>query len=410
MGRQIGKLKALQAERLTKKPGMYGDGGGLWLCVSSRNAASWLFRYRLNGRSREMGLGPFADVTLAEARERAAAGRRVKAAGKDPIAERDAQVAHERAEAARAITFRQCAQSYIAAHQSAWKSAKHAAQWSATLRDYAFPLIADVPVQSVDVAMVHKILESIWSSKPETAGRVRGRIEAILDWATARGYRTGENPGRWKGHLENLFPSRAKLKPVKHHSALRYRDIADFMALLRAQSGTAALVLQFVILTAARTGEALGATWDEIDFDASIWSIPAARMKAGREHRVPLSDQATAILRKLPRTGKFLFAGSKTNSPLSNMAMLQTLRRMNRSELTVHGFRSTFRDWAAEQTNYPKEVAETALAHTTGDKVEAAYRRGDLFDKRRKLMAAWANYSWAKASAANVVSMHKTAA
>jgi integrase len=348
----------------------------------------------LSGRAREMGLGSFSDVTLAEARDLARDARRLCKQGLDPIEARRAHRAARRAQHAKAMTFQECATAYIAAHRSGWKNKKHAKQWPQTLEDYVYPAFGSLPVQAIDVALVMKAVEPIWTVKPETAGRVRGRIEAVLDWATARGYRQGENPARWKGHLENLLPKKSKVRRVEHHAALPYAEIAEFMAELRKQEGVAALALELTILTAARTGEVLGARWDEINPDGLLWIVPAERMKAGKEHRVPLSDAAMKIIEKMAaiRLSDYIFPGQRTSRPLSQMAMRMLLRRMGRGDLTAHGFRSTFSDWCAEQTNFPSEVREMALAHAVGDKVEAAYRRGDLFEKRRQLAEAWAHY------------------
>jgi integrase len=292
------------------------------------------------------------------------------------------------------MTFRQCADVYIDAHRKSWKDDKHAAQWPATLATYAHPVFGDLPVQSIDVALVTKALEPIWRDKIETASRLRGRIEAVLDWATVRGYRHGDNPARWRGHLDKLLPARAKVQRVEHHAAPPYAQIGSFMAQLREQEGISAPALQFLILRATRTSEVLNATWAEVDLDNAPWTIPADRMKAGREHLVPLSKPALVPLRDLHahRIGDFIFPSAKPSRPLSNMAMLKLPERMGRADLTVHGLRSTFRDWAAERTNFPREVAEHALAHSLPDKVEAAYRRGDLFEKRRSLMEAWARF------------------
>jgi len=391
MERSIERLKALTVERSLKRPGMYCDGGGLWLSVSSPTSASWLFRYQLRGRAREMGLGPARDISLHEARTAAAAARKMKAMGQDPLEERARIIAERRAAAARAITFRQSAEAYIESHRAGWKNAKHAAQWGATLAAYVYPVFGSLPVADIDVSLVHKVLEPIWTRKPETASRVRGRIESILDWASTRGYRSGENPARWRGHLENLFPARSKIRKIQHHAALPYSEIADFMQALKQQPGEAARALRFTILTAGRTNEVIGARWEEIDLTKRLWTIPAERMKADREHRVPLSTATIALLGPASKEGH-LFKGSARNRPLSNMAMLAVLRRMGRDDLTAHGFRSTFRDWVAEQTSFPSEVVEAALAHVVGDKVEAAYRRGDVLEKRRELMAAWAAY------------------
>lgn len=398
MPRQIGKLSALTVSRL-KEPGLYADGAGLYLRIAPRGGKFWVFRFMLHRRAREMGLGALHTFSLAEARQRATECRKLLAEGKDPIAVRDAAQAEARLAAARGRSFRECAEGYIVAHKDGWRNAKHASQWENTLATYVYPVFGDAPVQDVDVTLVLKVLEPIWKAKAETATRVRGRMEAVLDWAATREYRQGENPARWRGHLENLLPRRTKLQRVQHRPALSYDKIGDFMAQLQAQDGTAARAMAFVILTAARTSEAIGATWDEIDFAKKLWTVPANRIKAGREHRVPLSAAALRILSAVKAEqatigsqSNWVFEGQKKGKPLSNMAMLALLKRMERQDITVHGFRSTFRDWAAEQTNFPREVAEAALAHISGDKVELAYRRSDLFDKRRQMMEAWARY------------------
>jgi integrase len=394
MPRQLHRLKALDVER-KKAPGYYADGGGLYLQVSPSQTKSWIFRYALNGRAREMGLGSYPETTLAEAREKAVEARAIKADGKDPIEAKRARKAEQAAEAARQVTFEDAAESYIKSHRAGWRNAKHGDQWKNTLKTYAYPVIGAVPVQDVDTGMILKVLEPIWTTKTETATRVRQRIESVLDWARARGHRQGENPARWRGHLDDLLPKPAKVRRVQHHPALPYSEIGSFMAELRKQEGTAAFALELLILTASRTGEVIGARWSEIDLQKRLWTVPAERIKAGREHRVPLSAPAIAVLReaaKLRREDGYVFPGGKHGKHLSNGALLMLLERMNRSELTAHGFRSTFRDWAAEQTNFPREVAEMALAHVVEDKTEAAYRRGDLLVKRQKLMDAWAAY------------------
>jgi integrase len=329
----------------------------------------------------------------------------LKIDGRDPLAAKRAKRDQARLAEARAMTFRQCAEAYIDAHRAGWRNPKHAGQWPATLETYVYPTMGALPVQAVDVGLVMKAVEPIWTTKPETAGRVRGRIESVLDWATARGYRQGENPARWRGHLENLLPKKSKVRRVEHHAALAYTEIAEFVAELRRQEGVGARALEFAILTAARTGEVLGARWDEINIAERLWTVPASRMKAGKEHRVPLSDAALAIVERLAaiRSGDFVFPGAREGRPLSNMAMLMTLRRMGRGELTAHGFRSSFRDWAAERTAFPAEVAEMALAHVVGNKVEAAYRRGDMFEKRRQLADAWAKFCTAPTPAGATV-------
>jgi len=364
------------------------------LQVTEAGAKSWIFRFMLNGRAREMGLGPLHAVSLADARTRAAECRRLRADGVDPIEARKLERGKARLAAARALSFRDAADAYINAHQAGWRNAKHAAQWRSTLETYAGPVFGSLPVQDVDVSLIMKVLEPIWATKTETASRLRGRIEVVLDWATARGYRQGDNPARWRGHLGNLLPQPARVQRVKHHPALPYVEVGAFMGALRQQDGVAAGALQFLILTATRTSETIGARWAEVKLDHAIWTIPADRIKAGKEHRVPLSAPAMTIIERLNklRQSDFIFPGGKVKKPLSNMALLALLKRMGRADLTAHGFRSTFRDWAAECTNYPREVAEMALAHTVSDKVEAAYRRGDLFEKRRRMMEEWARY------------------
>ena len=402
---RTGKLTALKTDKV-KASGYYGDGGGLFLQVSRYGTKSWVFRLKANGRLREMGLGSLDTYSLAEARERARNCRKLRDEGKDPIEERNAARLAVKLEATKAITFEQCAERHIAAHRAGWRNGKHRDQWSSTLETYVNPIIGALPVQAIDTTLVMKAVEPIWNEKPETASRVRGRIEAILDWATARGFRAGENPARWRGHLDKLLPKKTKVRRIEHHAALPYREIAAFVAELRSQEGIAARALEFAILTAARTGEVIGALWGELDLADRLWTIPAERMKADKEHRVPLSDAAIAILEDLQRVrqGDYVFPGGRAGRPISNMAMTMTLRRMGRGELTVHGFRSSFRDWAAERTGFPAEVAEMALAHAVSDKVEAAYRRGDLFQKRRQLMDAWARYCATPAPAGKVVS------
>ncbi|GJD47017.1 Prophage integrase IntA [Methylobacterium cerastii] len=388
-----GKLTALGVAKL-KTPGMYGDGGGLWLQVTGKGGKSWIFRYTLQGKAREMGLGPVSTFSLAEARDKALACRKLTYEGVDPIEVRRERLQKAAVEAARTVTFRTCAEAYIEAHKPGWRNGKHVAQWSATLEAYAYPIIGDLPVQAVDTTLVMRVLDPIWTTKPETAARVRGRIEAILDWAKTNTYREGENPARWKGHLANLLPKRSRVKKVEHHPALPFAEIPKFMVEVDERGGIAARLLAFTILTAARSGEAVGALWTEIDMQAGIWTVPSVRMKGEIEHRVPLSQPALAILaevRGLDET--FVFPGSRSGKPLSDMAMLMLLRRLGRGDITTHGFRSSFRDWAAETTAFPSEVVEMALAHVIDNKVEAAYRRGDLFAKRRELMDAWAEFS-----------------
>lgn len=375
-------------------PGYYPDGGGLYLQVGESGSKSWLFRFVLGGKERQMGLGPFHTVTLADARASAVECRKLLLAKVDPIEARNAKQAGAAIDAARSITFDECATAYIKAHRAGWKNSKHADQWTNTIATYCGPVFGALPVQGVDTGLVLKALEPIWTAKAETASRLRGRIESVLDWATARGYRAGDNPARLRGHMDNLLPSISKRRRVVHHPALPFDELGEFTAALRAQEGNAARALEFLILTAARTGEVVGAKPLEFDLDAALWTIPGERMKGGKEHRVPLSPRAVAIIRELEKTrrGAYIFPGRKEAATLSNMAMLQLLKRMGRGDLTVHGFRSTFRDWASERTSYPREVCEMALAHAVSDQVEAAYRRGDLFEKRRRLMAEWAKH------------------
>jgi len=356
-----------------------------------------------------MGLGPLHTVSLAEARNDALQCRKLLRDGIDPIEAQKAKRARSLIEIATAMSFKECAEAYMSAHSAGWRNVKHIAQWRNTLSTYVYPVFGELPVQAVDTGLVMQVIEPIWATKTETASRVRGRIEAILDWASARKYREAENPARWKGHLDKLLPQRAKVQKVQHHAALPYDEIHEFMALLRQQQGVSASGLEFLILTAARTGEVIGATWDEIDIENSIWIIPSDRMKGGKEHRVPLSLAAIAVLERMKkvRQSNFVFPGGKRNQPLSNMAFLQLLKRMGRGDLTAHGFRSTFRDWAAERTNYPSEVAEMALAHSVADKVEAAYRRGDLYGKRQQIMRDWDEFCSRQISdVSNVVSMN----
>ena len=390
MARMSNKLTALVVSTI-KKPGFHSDGSGLYLQVAPAGGRSWVLRFQRNGRARWMGLGPTDLVSLQEARQKAQDARKLLLEGKDPI---DLRRAARQSEAG-ALTFKQAAGRYIDAQKPGWRNEKHAAQWASTLETYVYSKFGDQSVGLVDTGMVLEALEPIWTVKPETASRVRGRIEAILDWATARGYRVGDNPARWRGHLQNLLPRVEKIKRVRHHPSLPYTEIGSFMSELGKAGGVAARALEFTILTGARTGEVIGATWDEIDLTGKVWTVPAGRMKGDREHRVPLSDDASAILRTMAQDhGEegYLFPGLRKGRPLSNMAMLTVLKRMKRPDLTTHGFRSTFRDWAAERTAYPRDVCEMALAHAVSDKVEAAYRRGDLFEKRRRMMVEWCRF------------------
>jgi integrase len=409
MPRPMHKLSQIQIGRAVKRQCTLNDGGGLYFVSRPPNGASWMFRFSRHGKDRWMGIGQYPTVALGDARARATDARRLLIDDVDPIENRRQQRTQTKLELARRITFAQCAAQYITSHKTAWRNSKHRAQWDATLKTYAYPLIGSLPIAAVDTSLVMKVLQPIWNAKPETASRLRGRIEAILNWATASEFRTGPNPARWRGHLDNLLPARSKIAKVEHHAALPFAELLAFVAKLRTQEGMAARALEFLILTAARTGEVIGARWSEINLRDKLWRIHAERMKAGKEHRVPLSPRAVEILEAI-RPGPhepdgFVFPGNKAKKPLSNMAFLMLLRRMERADMTAHGLRSSFRDWCAERTNFPSEVAEMALAHAVGSKVEAAYRRGDLFEKRQQLMAYWADYcaSPATVTSANVV-------
>lgn len=397
------------------RPGRHADGAGLHLLVKSSGARSWVYRFMVNGKSRDIGLGAAGQgaLSLADARDEAAALRLKVKAGIDPLEQRDREAAQALASAQAAKvagkTFREVATAYIAANEDSWRNAKHRQQWGNTLAAYVYPVIGDLPIAEVDTPHVLSILEPIWKGKPETASRVRGRIETVLDSAKARGYRQGENPARWRGHLAQILPARTRLSRG-HHRALAYEDVPAFVGALRAREAVAALALEFAILTAARSGEVIGARWSEVDLAKATWTVPAERMKAAKEHRVPLSPRAVAILESLKPLGSdWLFPGA-AGGKLSGMAMAMLMRRM-KVDATVHGFRSGFRDWAAECTGYAHEVAEMALAHAIENKVERAYRRGDLFDKRRRLMDDWAAFcSSDGAAAGNVTPIRKAEA
>jgi integrase len=392
-----------------KEPGRYLDSHGLYLQVMSANNRSWLLRFELTGRKRWMGLGSVADFTLDEARERARKARQLLADGIDPIAQRKAARATQALAEAKLVTFEEAVLQYYDQHASKWRNRKHRAQFLSTLKTYAFPKIGKLSVAAVDTGLVLKCIEPIWQDKTETANRVRGRIESVLDWATVRGYRTGDNPARWKGHLGEVLPAREKIQRTRHFPALPFSELPAFLRALDGREGLAAQALEFTILTVARTSETIGAQWPEINAREKLWTIPAKRMKAERDHRVPLSNRALEILQASPRErgNPFVFIGDSRGG-LSNAAMAAVIDRMNAAneaasvprwidptdgrDIVPHGFRSTFRDWAAERTNYPNHVVEMALAHTIDDKVERAYRRGDLFAKRIRLMAEWARY------------------
>ena len=385
--------KLLPRKITTAGPGKYEDGGGLRLVVAGSGAKKWVLRFTIDGKRREMGLGSFPDVGLAEARDQAAAYRKQAKAGVDPIEARQNGIETT-------PTFTTCAARYIQTHRRAWKNAKHARQWVRTLKTYARPVMGSKRVDIIVTEDVLKILTPIWTTKTETAKRVQGRVENILDYAAAHKYCDPLNPARWRGHLDKLLPKPARVKKVTHHPAMPHTAVPAFMAELSDDDTVSALALRFLILTATRTSEVLQAQWQEIDREAAVWTIPADRMKTRREHRVPLSDAAMTVLEELPRLegNPYLFPGARHGHPLSNMALLLLMRGMGygasdeRGHYVPHGFRSSFRDWSGEVSSFPRDVAEMALAHVIENKVEAAYRRGDLFAKRRKMMQEWADY------------------
>jgi len=389
----IHKLTALSIQKIYKR-GLYSDGGGLYLQVSMSGSKSWVFRYKVHKRPRMMGLGSLNAVSLSRARDLATDCRRILAENKDPIDLREEKVVQEKINQMSSMTFEKCAASYISTNSPAWRNPKHRLQWERTLSRYAYPVIGEIPVSRVDTAMVMRAIEPIWLSKTETASRLRNRIELVLSWATVRGYRKGDNPARWQGHLDQLLPKRSKVQPTQHFQAMPYREIGDFMAELREIEGSVARAMEFTILCASRSSEVFGAKFSEVDLSAEVWTIPGSRMKAARDHRVPLSARAVEIIREMQNraTGDYLFPGRLGDQPLSSNALLALLKKRMNLKVTAHGFRSTFRDWAGECTNHPREVVEMSLAHVIKDATEAAYMRGDLLLKRRVLMADWANY------------------
>ncbi|HDZ8828296.1 TPA: integrase arm-type DNA-binding domain-containing protein [Aeromonas dhakensis] len=392
----MGKLTARTVEGLCKAglPGMTNDGNSLYLKIGKGGGASWIYRYRQAGKLRDMGLGAYPGVNLAEARTLAFEARRITQQGGDPISEKRAIAKAAEDEARRAITFRELGDLYIQAHRAGWKSVKHAQQWGNTLEHYAYPLIGKLQPSEITTEHILKVLQPIWQTKTETASRVRNRVELIWDSAKARGVVSGENPARWKGHLDALLPKRSKVRKVKHHSAMPFRQVAAFINQLAKVEGMSSRALELLILTAGRTSEVLEATWDEIDLGRQEWVIPAERMKAGREHRVPLCKQAVSLLESLPRLqgSPFVFPGKRSGRPMSDISLTMCMRRHGMGEFTVHGFRSSFRDWAAERTSYPREICEMCLAHVVAQGAEAAYWRGDVLDKRRGLMGLWGQY------------------
>jgi integrase len=381
------------AVKAKKRPGYFADGGNLYLRVAPGGTKGWIFRFALGGKTRDAGLGAYPAITLGNAREQAEKWRRLVAGGVDPIQARQEQRHAARSKAAKAKSFEACAREFIASRELGWRNAKTGPLLHASLKRYAYPTLGPIPVQVIDTALVLHVLQPIWGAKPTTASRLRGSIEGILNAAKAHGYRTGENPAAWRGHLDQLLPAPSKVRPVRHHPALAFAEVPRFMELIRARDGVSPRALELMILTASRTSEALGALWEEIDLDHRTWAIKPERMKNGREHRIPLSPRAVVILEEMAKIklNEFVFPGMKQGRPMSDMGIRILLREL-RPNITKHGFRSSFRDWAAETTAFPNHVVEMALAHAVGDAVEAAYRRGDLLEKRRKLMEVWAAY------------------
>jgi len=373
------------------KMGLHGDGQGLWLKITKSGTKSWIFRYTLNKKTVDIGLRSINTISLSNAREKALELRQVLQNGNDPLQLKQEAKLNQQRLTSTLINFEQCAHQYIDTHKAGWKNIKHAQQWTNTLTTYAFPIIGSLPVRDIDTALIMQVLSPIWTSKNETAGRIRGRIENILSWATVHGYRSGDNPAQWKGHLENLLAKPSKIKIVSHHKALPYAKLNAFINILRCNTSISARALEFLILNATRTSELTGAEWSEFDFNAAIWTIPAIRMKSGKEHRIPLSSRSTDILNEMQniKQSTFVFPGGKIGKSLSNAAMDKILQKTLGYDCTVHGFRSTFSDWAAECTNHPRDLCEMALAHTIKNKVEAAYRRGDMIEKRRVLAEDW---------------------
>jgi integrase len=387
---------------------MYADGGSLYLRVAEGGSKQWIFRYVTNGRMRDMSLGAVHTFSLAEARGRATEARKLRADGIDPIDHKHAQRAARRAADAKQMAFRQCAEQFIKENERKWTNPKHRHDWRVSLDTYVYPTLGNLPVAAIDTPLVLKVIKPLWERVPETGRRVRGRIESVLGWATVHHYRSGDNPARWQGHLEHAMPSRTEIAPVEHHAAMPYAEVPAFMGKLKGNSNALAACLEFTVLTAARRAEATGAVWSEIDLDAATWTIPGSRMKAGKEHRVPLSPPAAAVLKRMAevRTSEYVFPGNVAGRPVSGAAVAALAKRLAGGDTTLHGFRSSFRDWASEHTSFQNEVAEMALAHAIPSAVEKAYRRGELIDKRRKLMDAWAAYcAKVEADAGKVVAL-----
>lgn len=424
MAAQINRLTATSVK--AKPPGMHADGGSLYLLVKpDAKSRSWIFRYRdrTTGKLRDMGVGPAWDVSLAEARERASTFRRMLRDGQDPLAVKHGQRAEAKAQHEKRMPFGRCAELYIETHRNGWRNPKHAAQWDSTLRTYCAP-VWKLPVDAIDTALVMKCLDPLWTTKTETASRLRGRMESVLAWATVRGLRAGDNPAAWRNHLDQLLPARAKVKKVEHRAALPYAEAGIFMADLRKRDTLAARLLELQMLTSTRPGEAAGAQWIEFDLDGSIWTIPASRMKAGKAHRVPIAPAVVALLEALPRINANVFPGVR-GKPITTAASEKLLKIMHAARaaldgigyidpslnkpVVAHGFRSTFRDWAAETTSHPREIIEQAMSHRLKDAAEAAYQRGDLLVRRAVLMKDWAGYCATVRKGDNVTAIKRKA-
>ena len=392
MARLVNRLSAVKVAAI-HTPGLHPDGAGLYLKVTEGGTRSWIFRYTRNGKTRDMGIGPYPAISLAKARESAAQARKQLVDGADPLSEKSLKRRRETAIASRETTFAACAEALITSQESGWRNPKHRAQWRSTLTTYVYPTLGRLDVRDVDTAAIIQVLEPIWTTRTETASRIRGRIESVLGWATAHGLREGPNPATWRGHLNKLLPASSKVRRTRHHPALSYAELPSFLTSLRQQNGVAPTALEFLILTASRTSEVLQAEWREFDLVSRVWTVPAERMKAGKQHRVPLSDRAIKLLEKMSplKEAGYVFPGGKQGRPLSNMALLMLLRSLHPG-VTTHGFRSTFRDWAAEMTDFPREIAESSLAHTISSDAEAPYLRSDLLDRRRVLLELWSTY------------------
>ena len=412
MAKSINRLNALQVKQSTSA-GWYADGNGLYLQVSKTGTKSWVFRYQISGKERRYGLGSYPTISLVSAREKAGHCRKLRINGIDPVEHKRQKAKEKQHKEAQKLTFKQCATAYIEAHKAGWKNKKHCSQWTNTLTTYAYPIIGDLPVQNVDTALVMNILEPIWYTKTETATRVRSRIENVLSWAKVRQYRTGENPALWRGHLDMLLPKRSRVQKVKHFEAMPYDELPAYFKSLRQENTIAYKALAFLILTATRSSEGRAAVWSEFNFDKKTWIIPPERMKADREHRVPLSDEALTLLKEM-KTLRVNDDDNRVFPSLCNSGFITAETVLNQvkrtqNDLTVHGFRSSFRDWCAEMTSFPERLAESALAHKIKDATQAAYERGDKFEKRRKLMDAWASYCTSHMKQSNIMQIKKYA-